>query len=190
RLLEAAAHGPIEPPESLRPAADEAVISRSRPTTDGRSRNGVLVVGVGSLMTQLAKCCRPAPPDDIAGFVTRGRGVSVHRTDCPTLNALAEREPERRIETSWSDAATHDAAGRPLLYPVDIDVHATDRSGLLRDISDVLAKQRTNVVAVSTRTRNGHALMRFTVEVSDTGVLDRSLAAIAGIDGIQSARRH
>src|SRR5690606_37309923 len=190
RLLEAAAHGPRGAPEALRPTPDEEVLNKARSTAEARSRNGVLVVGVGSLMTQLAKCCRPAPPDDIAGFVTRGRGVSVHRTDCPTLNALAEREPERRIETSWSDAATHDAAGRPLLYPVDIDVHATDRSGLLRDISDVLAKQRTNVVAVSTRTRNGHAVMRFTVEVPDTGTLERSLAAIAGIEGIQSARRH
>ncbi len=190
RLLEAAAHGPLEPPETLRPTPDEEVLNRARTTTEGRSRNGVLVVGVGSLMTQLAKCCRPAPPDAIAGFVTRGRGVSVHRADCPTLRALAEREPERRIETSWSEAATRDANGRPLLYPVDIDVHAADRSGLLRDISDVLAKQRTNVVAVSTRTRHGHAVMRFTVEVADTGVLDRSLVAIAGIEGIQSARRH
>ncbi len=190
RLLEAAAHGRLEPPENLRPTPDEEILNRSRPSTDGRSRNGVLVVGVGSLMTQLAKCCRPAPPDAIAGFVTRGRGVSVHRVDCPTLRTLAEREPERRIETSWSDAAIRDDSGRPLLYPVDIDVHAADRSGLLRDISDVLAKQRTNVVAVSTRTRNGHAAMRFTVEVADTGELDRSLAAIAAIEGIQSARRH
>mgnify|MGYP002478469890 CR=1 FL=1 len=190
RLLEAAAHGRLEPPENLRPTPDEEILNRSRPSTDGRSRNGVLVVGVGSLMTQLAKCCRPAPPDAIAGFVTRGRGVSVHRVDCPTLRTLAEREPERRIETSWSDAAIRDDSGRPLLYPVDIDVHAADRSGLLRDISDVLAKQRTNVVAVSTRTRNGHAAMRFTVEVAHTGELDRSLAAIAAIEGIQSARRH
>jgi len=190
RMLEAAAHGPLEPAENLRPSPDEEVLARSRPTTEGRSRNGVLVVGVGSLMTQLAKCCRPAPPDAIAGFVTRGRGVSVHRVDCPTLRALADREPERCIETSWSETATRDANGRPLLYPVDIDIHATDRSGLLRDISDVLAKQRTNVVAVSTRTRNGRAVMRFTVEVPDTGTLERSLAAIAGIEGIQSARRH
>src|SRR5690606_29564289 len=143
RLLEAAAHGRLEPPENLRPTPDEEVLNRSRPTTDGRSRNGVLVVGVGSLMTQLAKCCRPAPPDAIAGFVTRGRGVSVHRSDCPTLRALADREPERCIETSWSETATRDANGRPLLYPVDIDIHATDRSGLLRDISDALAPQRT-----------------------------------------------
>ncbi|MFA7504445.1 MAG: bifunctional (p)ppGpp synthetase/guanosine-3',5'-bis(diphosphate) 3'-pyrophosphohydrolase [Burkholderiaceae bacterium] len=190
RLLEAAAHGRLEGPASLRPSPDEEVLNRARASTAGRSRNGVLVVGVGSLMTQLAKCCRPAPPDAIAGFVTRGRGVSVHRVDCPTLRALAEREPERRIETSWSETGDHEAGGRPLLYPVDIDVHAADRSGLLRDISDVLAKQRTNVVAVSTRTRQGHAVMRFTIEVADTGVLDRSIAAIAGIDGIQSARRH
>ena len=93
------------------------------------------MVGVGSLLTQLARCCRPAPPDAIAGFVTRGRGVSIHRRDCHSYLALAEREPERVIEVAWGETSD-------TFYPVDISVRAHDRSGLLRDLSEVFARLR------------------------------------------------
>ena len=108
-------------------------------------KSGVLGVGVGSLLTQLARCGRPAPPDAIAGFVTRGRGVSIHRSDCHSYLALAAREPERVIEVAWGETPAD------TFYPVDISVRAHDRSGLLRDLSEVFARLRLNVVGVNTQ---------------------------------------
>src|SRR3546814_11434538 len=86
-------------------------------------------------MTQLARCCRPAPPDPITGFVTRGRGVSIHRRDCASYAAILARYPERAIEVSWGD--TTDA-----YYPVDIVIYAQEYPGLLHDLSDVFARLR------------------------------------------------
>ena len=147
-----------------------------------RGKGGVLVVGVGSLMTQMARCCRPVPPDDIIGFVTRGRGVSVHRAGCANAAALADRHPERLIEVAWSVAP--DA-----VYPVDVAVLAQDRPGLLRDISEVFAREKLNVVGVNTLSRRGEAQMNFTVEVADASALRRALTQIADVGGVYSARR-
>jgi GTP pyrophosphokinase len=150
--------------------------------TVARGKGGVLVVGVDSLMTQLARCCRPVPPDEIIGFVTRGRGVSVHRAGCVNAAALADRQPERLIEVAWS-------AVPEAVYPVNVSVLATDRAGLLRDISEVFARERLNVIGVNTLSRRGDAQMNFTVEVSDTAALRRALTQIAEINGVFSARR-
>ena len=149
-------------------------------TAGGKS--GVLVVGVGSLMTQLARCCRPAPPDAIAGFVTRGRGVSIHRADCHSYRALAAREAERVIDVAWGH--TNDT-----VYPVDISVRAHDRSGLLRDLSEVFARLRLNVVGVNTQSRQSLAHMVFTVEVRDGDALTRALDALLAVSGVTSAAR-
>jgi len=145
-------------------------------------RSGVLVQGVGALMTQLARCCRPAPPDGIGGFVTRGRGVSVHRTDCPSLLQLQRRHPERVIEVSWGD--TRDA-----LYPVDVAVHAHDREALLRDLSEVFARLRLSVIAVNTQSKKSLAHMIFTVKVSDGQALQRGIKALSEVPGVISTRR-
>jgi GTP pyrophosphokinase len=147
-----------------------------------RGKGGVLVVGVGSLLTQMARCCRPVPPDEIVGFVTRGRGVSVHRAGCSNAAALADRHPERLIEVAWSGAG--DA-----VYPVDVAVLAQDRPGLLRDVSEVFAREKLNVVGVNTRSARGEAQMNFTVEVADGSALRRALAQIAEVPGVYSARR-
>ncbi|CAB3907757.1 RelA/SpoT family protein [Achromobacter anxifer] len=145
-------------------------------------KSGVLVVGVGSLLTQLARCCRPAPPDLIAGFVTRGRGVSIHRSDCHSYLALAAREPERVIEVAWGETAD-------TFYPVDISVRAHDRSGLLRDLSEVFARLRLNVVGVNTQSKQSLAHMVFTVEVRGGESLSRALDALAEVQGVSSATR-
>ena len=145
-------------------------------------KSGVLVVGVGSLLTQLARCCRPAPPDAIAGFVTRGRGVSIHRRDCHSYLALAEREPERVIEVAWGETSD-------TFYPVDISVRAHDRSGLLRDLSEVFARLRLSVVGVNTQSRQSLAHMVFTVEVRGGESLTRALDALAEVQGVSSAVR-
>lgn len=164
------------------PAAPPPIIS-GKPKAAPAGKGRVLVVGVDSLLTQLARCCRPVPPDEIVGFVTRGRGVSIHRAACVNAQALARRQPERVIDVSWGSAPA-DAA-----YPVDILVHAQDRQGLLRDVSEVFAREKLNVVGVNTVTVRGGAQMQFTVEVADTATLRRALAQILEVPGVLSARR-
>ncbi|HUH59246.1 MAG TPA: bifunctional (p)ppGpp synthetase/guanosine-3',5'-bis(diphosphate) 3'-pyrophosphohydrolase [Candidimonas sp.] len=144
-------------------------------------KSGVLVVGVDSLLTQLARCCRPAPPDRIAGFVTRGRGVSIHRHDCPSYAALAARQPERLIDVDWGN--TGDA-----LYPVDISIRAQERSSLLRDLSEAFAKLRLNVVSVNTHSRRSLAHMVFTIEVKSGEQIARALTALNELPGVTATR--
>ncbi|WP_050871937.1 RelA/SpoT family protein [Comamonas testosteroni] len=151
------------------------------------SRGGVLVVGVDSLMTQLAKCCKPAPPDEIGGFVTRGKGVSVHRCDCSNFREMMAKSPERVIEVDWGTPKNVDKGGP--VYPVDVAVEAADRQGLLRDISDVFAREKTNVIGVQTQSVKGTAWMTFTVEVADSGRLNKVLGIVASVSGVRSARR-
>ena len=145
-------------------------------------KSGVLVVGVDSLMTQLAGCCRPAPPDAISGFVTRGRGVSIHRRDCHSYAALAQRNPERIIDVSWGN--TGDA-----VYPVDISIRAQDQPGLLRNLSDVFGKLRLSVVSVNTQSRRSLAHMVFTVEVKDGEQITRALTALNELPGVSASRQ-
>ncbi|WYX33419.1 bifunctional (p)ppGpp synthetase/guanosine-3',5'-bis(diphosphate) 3'-pyrophosphohydrolase [Achromobacter xylosoxidans] len=168
------------------PAAEPqpaALRHASAGSAEKSGKSGVLVVGVGSLLTQLARCCRPAPPDAIAGFVTRGRGVSIHRSDCHSYLALAAREPERVIEVAWGETPAD------TFYPVDISVRAHDRSGLLRDLSEVFARLRLNVVGVNTQSRQSLAHMVFTVEVRGGESLARALDALAEVPGVSSAVR-
>jgi GTP pyrophosphokinase len=175
----------LRPPEPEQPLDEQLLIRKARP--DAASKGGVLVVGVDSLMTQLAKCCRPAPPDEIGGFVTRGKGVSVHRADCSNFREMAARNAERVIEVAWG--LPKPTAVASIVYPVDVAVEAADRQGLLRDISDVFAREKTNVIGVQTQSVKGTAWMTFTVEVADSGRLNKVLAIVAGVPGVRSARR-
>lgn len=149
--------------------------------------SGVLIVGVDQLMTQMARCCKPVPPDLIQGFVTREKGISVHRQDCPSFQHVAALHPERVIDADWSQAVPD--AGPTDVYAVDILVDAQDRQGLLRDISDVLARERVNVTAVRTQSKQGAAEMAFTVEVVDLKRLNQALHYIQQVNGVVSARR-
>jgi GTP pyrophosphokinase len=133
-------------------------------------------------MTQLARCCRPAPPDEIAGFITRGKGVSIHRISCSNFRNLQRKDADRVIECAWGNQA--DAS-----YAADVRVLAADRQGLLRDISEVFARERINVTAVNTQTSRGQARMLFTVQIASGGQLDRALLAVAEIKGVIEARR-
>ncbi|MDL5039264.1 RelA/SpoT family protein [Comamonas resistens] len=173
-------------PAEEHPPEEEFTLIRKAKSTDS-PKGGVLVVGVGSLMTQLAKCCRPAPPDEIAGFVTRGKGVSVHRCDCSNFREMSAKNPERVIEVGWDLPKNVEKGGA--LYPVDVAVEAADRQGLLRDISDVFAREKTNVIGVQTQSVKGTAWMTFTVEVADSGRLNKVLAIVASVSGVRSARR-
>ncbi|MFT7723535.1 MAG: HD domain-containing protein [Roseateles sp.] len=192
----------LRPPE---PAADEDALLAQKHTRSAASgaggRGGVLVVGIDSLMTTLSRCCRPAPPDAIRGFVTRGRGVAIHRADCSNLAEMTRRSPERVIAVAWGggDAAAGPGKAAPV-YPVDVLVEAGDRQGLLRDVLEVFAKEKMNVVAVNTqslrpgaakpRTGGGDtAWMSFTLELADASRLGKVLRDLCAISGVRSARR-
>ena len=173
---------PAAPEVELRPEDLMNQPARSQAQVAG-AKGSVLVVGVGSLLTQLARCCRPAPPDAIEGFVTRGRGVSIHRVGCTTFADLSRHHPERVIEVAWGEPA----AG--VLYPVELTVQAQDRPGLLRDLSEVFARLRLNVIAVHTQTKASVAHMAFTVEIRAGAELPLALAALSDVSGVFEARR-
>jgi GTP pyrophosphokinase len=147
-----------------------------RKTRAAAAAGGVLIVGMDRLLTQLARCCKPVPPDPIRGFVTRGKGVSVHREDCPSLKRLAERDPGRLIDAAWGKGE-----GR---YAVEMSVTATDRRGLLRDIGDALTREKINVTAVRTQSRDELAFMRFTFDVANLAQLKRAFALVREVKGV------
>jgi GTP pyrophosphokinase len=183
-------------PPAPTPADDvEFVPARARaggPAAGGGSRGAVLVVGLDSLLTSLARCCRPAPPDAIGGFVTRGKGVAVHRRECSNFRHMAARAPDRVIDVTWSEGERH-AGGREPVYPIDVWIEARDRPGLLRDLTEVFAKERMNVVAVqsqSERDAGGRVTrMSLTVEAPDAARLAAALALVSRVEGVRVARR-
>jgi GTP pyrophosphokinase len=174
----------LHPTQAPLPPDEYLLLKKSRPA-EHAPKGGVLVVGIDSLLTQLARCCKPAPPDAIAGFVTRGKGVSIHRTDCSNFRELAARHAERVIEVEWG----RPKAGGQAVYPVDVAVEAADRQGLLRDISEVFAKEKMNVVGVQTQSVRDTAWMTFTVEIGDSARLGKVLSLVREVAGVRSARR-
>lgn len=150
-----------------------------------KSNNGILIVGVDKLLTQLAGCCKPTPPDEISGFITRGKGVSIHRCDCQNYLHLATIYPERIIKTNWGDTQENENN----IFACDILLESYDRQGLLRDISSVLAKENINVIGVNTTSKGERAKMKFTVEIKDIKQLQKTLNLLHNIDGIITVRR-
>jgi len=175
----------LRPPEPA-PGPDDGVLIKKARGSEKSGKGGVLVVGVSSLMTQLAKCCKPAPPDVIRGFVTRGHGVSVHRSDCSNFRTMAAKDGERVIDVEWGVAKKGTDAP---VYAVDVSVEAADRQGLLRDISDVFAREKMNVIGVQTQSIKGTAWMTFTVEIADAARLTQVLGLVTAVIGVRSARR-
>jgi GTP pyrophosphokinase len=145
----------------------------------------VVVEGVDDLMTHMAQCCRPVPNDPIIGFVTRGRGISIHRKDCSNVKHLPRVEAERLIAVRWADQPADTG------YSVDILVIAADRKGLLRDVSSVLSDDNVNVLGVNTHTERSTdtAAMRFTLEVKNMGHLEKILAKLQQIPDVLDVRR-
>lgn len=164
---------------------DQSIIAdaaTAKPRSSSESSKGILIVGVDQLLTQLAGCCKPAPPDPIVGFVTRGKGVSIHRADCPNFANMEAMQPERVIETAWGGQTSG-------VFAVDILVEANDRQGLLRDVSEVLTREKVNVIAVSTQSKQGTAFMKFTGEVANLTQLKKTLNALHEVDGVLGVRR-
>ncbi|CAD5367180.1 GTP pyrophosphokinase ppGpp synthetase I [Rubrivivax sp. A210] len=175
----------LRPPEAA-PAEPGIALHKSKAEAGG-GRGGVLVVGIDSLLTTLARCCRPAPPDAIGGFVTRGRGVAVHRRDCSNFRHMAEVSPDRVIEVGWGTAERD----RTSVYPLDVLIEAADRPGLLRDISEVFAREKMNVTGAHTESARDRstAWMTLTVEAPDVARLAQVLAQIARVAGVRHVRR-
>ncbi|MFK2903955.1 bifunctional (p)ppGpp synthetase/guanosine-3',5'-bis(diphosphate) 3'-pyrophosphohydrolase [Dyella ginsengisoli] len=175
RLLQEAAQPPAPPeatpalPASRAPAIDQSALS---------------IEGVGNLLTVLARCCQPLPGDPVRGFVTRGRGVSVHRADCAALARLARRDPERVIDVSWGRVAAQ-------AYQVDIELHGYDRKGLQKDVTAVISNANIPIIASSSRmfVRTGEVEMRFTLRVRDYEQLSHLLAKLVALPNVVDARR-
>ncbi|MDO4290032.1 MAG: bifunctional (p)ppGpp synthetase/guanosine-3',5'-bis(diphosphate) 3'-pyrophosphohydrolase [Eggerthellaceae bacterium] len=146
--------------------------------------NGIVVKGVDDVLVRLSRCCNPVPGDEIIGFVTRGRGVSVHRADCPNAVDL-KRSPERIIEVSWEGTPTAAAT-----YQIEVYIEALDRMNLLLDVTRTLSEAGANVLSCTTTThRDGMVEMRFLLQVSDLAVINRTLKALGEIEGVFDARR-
>lgn len=152
---------------------------KATPQPDG----GILIVGIDKLLTALAKCCKPAPPDPIIGFVTRGRGITIHRRGCASLSRLSAESAERLVAADW------DASKRGASYPVDVEIEALDRQGLLSDISTILLREKINVTATQTQSRGVTATMQFTLKITGLAQLRRVLGLIQNVPGVMSASR-
>jgi len=178
RQLQSAVRGTETPPEERE--AGETPVRKHKASDE--AEKGILIVGVDKLLTQLAGCCKPAPPDPIVGFVTRGKGISIHRADCSNFANMQKMQPERVIETDWGGQSEG-------VFAVDIVVDANDRQGLLRDISEVLTREKINVIAVNTQSKQGKAHMKFTAEIGNVSQLKQTLILLHEVEGVLGARR-
>ncbi|PHR64538.1 MAG: GTP diphosphokinase [Idiomarina sp.] len=174
----------------LRPETDSAaerierLTARKGKATRSGKQSDVTVEGIGNLLVQFAKCCQPVPGDSILGFVTQGRGVSVHRTDCEQLKHLLEQHPERALEVSWSQAKRGN-------YRVNIRIDADDRQGLLHDITSVLANEKVNVAQLDSRldTATRQALVTVGIIVAGAEDVQRLLNRIGQLKGVHNVER-
>lgn len=167
--------------------ADQAILKfiTNKTQNTPKQKNSIVVVeGVGNLMHHIARCCQPIPGDEILGYITQGRGISIHRADCDQLYELASHSPERIVEAEWGE---NYAAGFSLI----IRIIANDRNGLLRDISSIMANEKTNVLSISSRTetKRGIATMDIEIELNNIELLQKLLTRIMQLDAVIEAKR-
>lgn len=162
----------------------DRLLAKPRRQPSKATQSDITVLGVGNLKTSMANCCRPVPGEPIVGFITQGRGVTVHRQDCPNILQLRMEEPQRIIEVEWGERAH-------TRYPVTIEIQAWDRSGLLRDVTGLLGNERVNVLAVNTLTDTdeGIARLRITLEVDGLESLGRLFSRIQQLPNVTEVRR-
>ena len=168
-----------EPPPE--PVSETSMVKKSKIKAGGAG--GILIDGEAGLLTNLAKCCKPAPPDEIAGFVTREKGISVHRIGCPDFQHLAQQSPEKILRAEWA------AADGSQVFAIDVEVRGQNRISLLRDVSDTLARHKINVTAVQMNSRHTETAIRLTLEVKQTEELPRVLASLGEVKGVGSVAR-
>ncbi|GGA74815.1 GTP pyrophosphokinase [Neiella marina] len=162
----------------------ERLIKRTNHSAKKKSKDAVVVDGVGNLMTNIARCCQPVPGDAIGGYITQGRGISVHRLDCDQFHDLAEAHPERVIDVRWGE---NYSGG----YAITIRVVSMDRSGLLRDITTLLANEKINVMGMTTRSNAADqtATIDMDVEIYNIDTVARMLTRIGQLNGVIETRR-
>jgi GTP pyrophosphokinase len=175
-------------PTALQHIRGTELSERIRPRRTRRRNEGpesVEVSGVGDLLCNYARCCRPVPPEPIVGYITQGRGVSIHRQDCGNFLGLNQRHPERIIEIKWG--ATSDSRD----YPVDLSIHAYDRSGLIRDITGVLADEDANVIDMTSHTdkQSLQVVMGLSIEIRDLPTLSTVISKLEQLPNVVSVRR-
>ena len=177
RVLQEAA----QPPEPPAVTQSGAPVASRHATLD---HSALRIEGIGNLLTTLARCCQPLPGDPVRGFITKGRGVSVHRADCGSLARLARRDPDRVIEVSWGSAASQ-------AYEVDIELRGYDRKGLQKDVTSVVSNAGTHIIASSSRlfVRTGEVEMRFTLRVRDFEQLSTLLGKLLALPNVLDVRR-
>lgn len=161
--------------------ANTLLRARTRPRISVDKSNGVRIMGTGGLLTNLATCCRPMVGDDIVGYITRGRGVTIHRRDCKNVQGLADNE--RLIDVSWGDAHEEQR------YAVPVEVVAYDRDGLLRDVSTVIADEKVNIIDVRVSTRQDIAIIHLTLEITKPPQLTRILARLGMVRSVTETYR-
>ena len=153
-------------------------------TREEQKPDGISVSGIGDLLCNFARCCRPVPPEAITGYITQGRGVTVHRQDCGNFLGLNRRHPERTIEVDWGSSET-------ATYPVDLTLRAFDRAGLLRDITIVLADENANIIDVQTHTDKAQmqSVMHLRVEIPDLPTLSTAITKLEQLPNVVSVKR-
>lgn len=158
---------------------------RRAPQQKERPADSVTISGIGDLLSNFARCCRPVPPEPIVGYITKGRGISIHRQDCGNFLSLNQRSPERIIEVGWGQSET-------ATYPVDLTLRAHDRNGLLRDISAVLADENVSVTALSSHTdkRSMQTVMAISVEIRDLPTLSTTMARLEQLTNVLAVKRN
>ncbi len=177
RALTAAIQAEIPHP----PEPEQLSVQPRRPGLS-RADGGILIGGVANLLVNLARCCKPVFPEAIVGFVTRGRGVTVHRRDCTNMRHLPENQRERLVAAEWGELGRAPSA-------TDVEIEAHDRQGLLLDITAILNKEKVHVLAAQTQSRAGLARLRLTLEIADIGQLGRVLGLLREVPGVAEARR-
>lgn len=164
------------------------VPERVRPRRSARKKppqpDSIAVSGIGDLMCNFARCCRPVPPESIVGYITQGRGVTIHRQDCGNFLGLCRRYPERIVEISWGRQESG-------AYPVDLTLHAFDRGGLIRDITSVLADDHANVLDLKSHTdkKTMQVVMHIRIEISDLPTLSTAITRLEQLPNVVSVRR-
>jgi GTP pyrophosphokinase len=164
------------------PAEPTVPTVQARPVT--LDQTALRIEGIGNLLTTLARCCQPLPGDEVRGYVTKGRGVSVHRADCGSLARLARHQPDRVIDVSWGSAASQ-------TYQVDIELRGYDRKGLQKDVTSIISNALTHIIASSSRlfAQSGEAEMRFTLRVRDFEQLSMLLGKLLALPNVIDVRR-
>ena len=158
-----------------------SLVNKRHMGTTSSDDSDIKIMGVGGLLANIAACCNPMPGDDITGYITRGRGVTVHRRDCSNILSLSE--PERLIDVSWG------TSDEERLYAVPVEIIAYNRSGLIRDISTVIADEKVNIAEVQVASRQEIATFHITMEISNNQQLTRILSKIGQIRSVVETYR-